>query len=150
MLTVKKKKQMQYSLRKRCHAHQKVNVSTLFLGCHFSLREDYIFFRCFLFSAWLIFVSFIWLCTARLSMRRVRSAGVSLEYPVLVFETTVVTGSAVEVNLMFSLWLAPPSGKDSPALYQLSLLLFLGLLFSVALRDQKPYPGVASSQFFRD
>lgn len=36
-------------------------------------------------------------------MRRVRSAGVSLEYPVLVFETTVVTGSAVEVNPMFSL-----------------------------------------------
>ena len=42
---------MQYSLRKRCHAHQKVNVSTQFLGCHFSLWEDYTFFRCFLFSA---------------------------------------------------------------------------------------------------
>ena len=42
---------MQYSLRKQCHAHQKVNFSTRFLGCHFSPREDYIFFRRFLFSA---------------------------------------------------------------------------------------------------
>ena len=33
---------MQYNLRKRCHAHQKVNVSTQFLGCHFSLREDFL------------------------------------------------------------------------------------------------------------
>ena len=41
---------MQYSLGKRCHAHQKVNVSTQFLACHFSLREDHIFFTCFLFT----------------------------------------------------------------------------------------------------
>lgn len=69
---------MQYSLRKRCHAHKKVDVSTQFLGCHFSLREDYIFFRRFLFTALLIFTSFIWLYTVRFNMRsRVRGAGVS-------------------------------------------------------------------------
>ena len=69
---------MQYSLRKRCHAHKKVDVSTQFLGCHFSLREDYIFFRRFFFTALLIFTSFIWLYTVRFNMRsRVRGAGVS-------------------------------------------------------------------------